>query len=627
MLRKLAKAHENWFLKVILTFVVISFISLFGVTGYINSASQNQVVVNVDGIKTTQSEFSYQINKELNAVKNIAGEDFELTDEMRNSIAENTLKQIVNEGILDSAMDRYDIRFPRSFVQQVLFNQPEFKNPATNYFSPELFKRYLSITGMTEDEYVANIKRMLAKKILIDDLLGSVEVPSVLSNAMHKMDNQRKIFKYVQISPKNITIDRAISDDEFNQYFADFGEKFAIPETRSIEVLFINNKVIEDKYVADEQTVRDYFEQNKDLLNQPEKREVLQMVFLDKESAEKALNDVVSGKDFDKVAKELNAENANSPTLGVVAYDELADGLADETFGLALNTPKLVEVADTWQVISVKEIKPAKEAVFEDVRAQIVAQLVEENMYDAYREVKGIIDDAINSGKSLAEIGNDFGVSPLTISNIREEEIISDAPDILGNAISSLDFNEYVFSYGLDEYSSAEETDNGIVVFKVTDIIDEHIPEINDIKDEIINLWQIQERNALAKEIAENLILEIEEGSDIATVAKARGLEVFRSEPISRNDTFANLYYNDISDLFLLDTNQAKLIEKEANHFVIAQLIETIHFNDELNNETLSAINERALISLLSDMSNLALKSYGDDLSIVVDYKKAGFSE
>ena len=96
MLRKLAKAHENWFLKIILAGVAISFISLFGVTGYIDSATQNQVVVDVDGIKTTQSVFSYQMNKEINAIRNLAGEDFELTDEMRNSIAENILKQIVN---------------------------------------------------------------------------------------------------------------------------------------------------------------------------------------------------------------------------------------------------------------------------------------------------------------------------------------------------------------------------------------------------------------------------------------------------------------------------------------------------------------------------------------------------
>ena len=55
MISKLAKAHESWVFKLISAAVAVSFISLFGVTGYISSASQNQTVVDVDGLKTTQS--------------------------------------------------------------------------------------------------------------------------------------------------------------------------------------------------------------------------------------------------------------------------------------------------------------------------------------------------------------------------------------------------------------------------------------------------------------------------------------------------------------------------------------------------------------------------------------------
>ena len=165
MLRKLAKPHENLFLKIILGSVAISFVALFGVTGYIDSAAQNQVVVNVDGIKTTQSSFSYQLNKEINAIKNFAGENFELTEEMRNSITENTLKQIVNEGILDKTIENLGIHFPKVLVQNVLFSQPEFIDPRTNHFNADLFNRYLSVTGMSQNEYVANIKRMIARKL------------------------------------------------------------------------------------------------------------------------------------------------------------------------------------------------------------------------------------------------------------------------------------------------------------------------------------------------------------------------------------------------------------------------------------------------------------------------------
>ena len=104
MISKLAKAHESWVFKIISAAVAVSFVSLFGVTGYIDSASQNQTVVDVDGKKTTQSEFSYRLQKELNALKNLTSDDFELTDDMRNAITEGVLRQIVDESVLDQTM-------------------------------------------------------------------------------------------------------------------------------------------------------------------------------------------------------------------------------------------------------------------------------------------------------------------------------------------------------------------------------------------------------------------------------------------------------------------------------------------------------------------------------------------
>ena len=332
MISKLAKAQESWIFKIIFVAVAISFISLFGVTGYISNASQNQTVVDVEGQKTSQSAFSYRLNREINALRNIAGEDFDLTDDMRNSIAESVLKQIIDEAVVDQTMLKNNIYFPRGLVQQVLFSRPEFQNPQNGQFNPELFSRYLANAQMSEEEYVAMIKRMMARKILINDLLHPFNVPVVLSKAIHKMDNKRKTFKYVSIVPSEMVVERKISDDEIQQYFADFSDNFQISEARDVNVLFVPNDVILKKYGASEEMIKEYFETHKKELDKPERREVLQMVFLNKEDAEKAFKKLDAGEDFNEVARELNAENKNEPTLGVVSYDELAESLANEAF-------------------------------------------------------------------------------------------------------------------------------------------------------------------------------------------------------------------------------------------------------------------------------------------------------
>lgn len=627
MISKLAKAHDSWIFKIISVAVAVSFISLFGVTGYINSASQNQTVVDVDGIKTSQSEFSYRLQKELNAVKKLTNDDFELTDDMRNALTEGVLKQIIDEGVLDRTMLAYNIYFPKAFIQQVIFTQPEFANPLNGQFNPDIFKRYLSTSGMSEAEYVAMVKRILAQKMLVSDLIQPFAVPSVLSNAIHKMDNQRKSFKYVLISPDDVKIERKITDDEVNQYFEDFSETFMIPEMRNVQILFVPNSFVLNKYAATEDMIQDYYKQHEKEFDLPEKREVQQMVFMDKSQAEKALNEVLAGRNFADVAKELKAENAEDPSLGLVAQDELADDLAYNAFEMALNKPELLQVADTWQVISIKQIVPAQKKTFEDVKQQIVDTLSAENLYDVLRDARADIDDAINGGKSLEDVAKSLGLQLVSVADIQENVPFANLPADLKSLSSSLDLNELAFSYGVDEISSAEEFDEGIVVLKVTSIIDTHLPEVADVKDKIIELWTVQEKNALAKETADSILADAENGSQLPDVAKARNLEVFRSEPISRNETFANLTAQEISDLFLAANDEVRLYEHPGNSFVVVTPFETVNYEDELDKEALEAVKNRAMISLASDMMRSALDAYAEGLKITIDYKRAGFSE
>ena len=626
MITKLAKAKDNWFFKILSAAVAVSFISLFGVTGYITTASQNQTVLQVGKNKVTQSEFSYRLQKELNAFKNLSGDDFELSDEMRTAISEDVLKQLIDENVMDQAMLKYDIHFPKAFVQQIIFRQPEFLNPANGQFHPEIFKRYLSSMGMSENEYVAMVQRTMARKMMVTDLLIPFNVPKVLSNAVAKMDNQRKSFKYTLVSPHDMTVERKISDEEIQQYFADFSENFEIPESRDAKVLFVSNDFIINKYAADEQSIRDYFEQHQKELNQPEKREVLQMVFMDKEAAEKAFEAVQNNADFATVAKENKAENAEQPTLGVVAEDELADDLAP-AFEMNAGESKLLQVADTWQVIKIKDIIPAKEAVFDEVKAQIANELANENMYDALRTAKADIDDAINGGKSLEEVAQMFQTDVFEVKNIQEETLVKGVPANAQDLAGSLDFNELVFSYGLDEVTSAEEFDTGVAVVQVTKITDAHLPEIADVREEIISMWTIQEKDALAKETADNIVADVEDGSELTAAAKARNLEAFRSAPINRNETFANLTKDEVAELFTVENGTVKMFEHSGNNYIIATPFETVSYDEAMTEEKLDDIKKRVSVSMLRDMVQSALDNFAKDFKIKVDYKRAGFAE
>ena len=122
-------------------------------------------------------------------------------------MSEGVLRQSIEESVLDQTMDRYNVNFPKEFIRQVIFTQPEFVNPLTGQFSKEAYNRYLSVAGLSESGYVEIIKRIMARKLLIDDLVKSFNIPTILSKAIHKMDNQRRSFKYVLVSPEDVKIE------------------------------------------------------------------------------------------------------------------------------------------------------------------------------------------------------------------------------------------------------------------------------------------------------------------------------------------------------------------------------------------------------------------------------------
>ena len=120
---------------------------------------------------------------------------------------------------------------------------------------------------------------------------------------------------------------------------------------------------------------------------------------------------------------------------------------------------------------------------------------------------------------------------------------------------------------------------------------------------------------------------DIEDGGEIAKAAAARDVEAYRSQPISRNESFANLTPTEVTELFLLNDGEVKMFEHAGNTFIIASPFETVNYTDELTEEDAQSVSNRATGYMFSDMSSAALENYGKDIKIKVDYQKAGLAD
>lgn len=624
MINKLAKAQKSWIAKFILILTALSFMSLFGVTGYINSAGSNRTVIKVDNIEISQAQFSYLLQREINTARHLLGDRFDLTDEMRQALIQAQTQQLVQDAVLDRTEAKYHVSFRPALIQSVIFNDPAFKDASGN-FNRDVFRQVLSRGGTTEEELVADIERDLTRRLLINMPVEGINVPEVLRRAEELADNKRRTFRYVIIRPEEVAVDRKISEDEVEQYYEDFAPNFIEPERRDVTVLLLSMKDIADKMVVDDEEVKAYYDEHKSEYETPQTRQVLQMMFADEQEANKAYFALQSGTDFYKVAEEVANQSKEDTDLGYVAEDELVYELSAEAFSLPKGGyTKPVQVGDMWQILKVADIKAGEKVPYAKAAADIREILKNERLYDESYEILTNMEDALAAGSSLEALAKTYAAVLLNVQGVAENKsVVSVAPEA-AFLLQNMDFIDTVFSYNAGEISQVLETEDGLAVVRVDKVIESHPKDIDSVRGEIEELWTVNEKAAIAQEMLNNLMYDLENGDALPAAAKRYGLKVYRSQPVTRNETFANIGYADIREMFTEPLNTPKQIQ-QGDDYVIAVAEEDYKNSAPLSENEQLLIKRKAYQSLLTDYAEAMLSSFADEYDISIQYKLLGF--
>ncbi len=626
MINKLAKAQKGWAAKLILTLTALSFMSLFGVSGYLSNASNNRAVIRVDNVEILQSQFSYLAQNELAMVSALLGDGQELTDEMRVAVIYGLSQKLLNDSILDRTADKYNVVFNPLFIQSLIVNDPTFKDSSGN-FSKEMFRELLAKSGLSEAEYVKAVKRNLVNRFLIQGQVLNINVPQVLLDAEAKVDNKRRTFKYVNIKPSEMVIDRSITDEEINQYYEDFSSNYMEPERRDLTVLYVPMQNIYDNIKVSDEDINFYYQENKADYETPETRQVLQMMFDEEEKANSAYTELQNGKDFYDVANEFARQSKEDTDLGFAAQDELLPEIASEVYAIEKGQyTKPVKVGDAWQIMKVEDIKEGSKTSFEVAASEIEKILKDERLYDESYEVLASMEDKLAAGATLETLSQELNVALKKVSGFAEDKTaLSDYQDI-NDLVLTTEFTDAGFSYALGETSQVIETDKGLFALRVDAINETHPKPLDKVRDDIVNLWSDNEKSAIAQEKLNDVMHDLENGDDMSSVGERYSLDVYTSRPLTRNETFDKVGYDDIKSMFAEPLNTPRQIQI-GDDYIVAVAIEDYDNSVELSKEETDLIKRNVLQSVTKDFADALLKSYADEYKIRVKYKLMGLTD
>ncbi len=626
MINKLAKALKGWAAKLILTLTALSFMSLFGVSSYLSNASNNRAVIRVDNVEILQSQFSYLAQNELAMASALLGDGQELTDEMRVAVIYGLSQKLLNDSILDRTADKYNIVFNPLFIQSLIVNDATFKDSSGN-FSKEMFRELLAKSGLSEAEYVKSVKRNLVNRFLIQGQVLNINVPQVLLDAESKVDNRRRTFKYVNIKPSEMVVDRSITDEEINQYYEDFSSNYMEPERRDLTVLYVPMQNIYDNIKVSDEDINFYYQENKSDYETPETRQVLQMMFDDEEKANSAYAELQNGKDFYDVASEFVGQSKEDTDLGFAAQDELLPEIASEVYAIEKGQyTKPVKVGNAWQIMKVEDIKESSKTSFDVAASEIEKILKDERLYDESYEVLGSMEDKLAAGATLETLSQELNIDLKKVLGFAEDKTASSDYQDINDLVLTTEFVDAGFSYALGETSQVIETDKGLFALRVDAVNETHPKPLDKVRDDIVNLWSDNEKSAIAQEKLNDVMHDLENGDDMSSVGERYSLDVYTSRPLTRNETFDKVGYGDIKSMFAESLNTPHQIQV-GDDYIVAVAIEDYDNSVELSKEETDLIKRNVLQSVTKDFADALLKSYADEYKIRVKYKLMGLTD
>jgi len=625
MMNKFRRMQETWLSKFILILTALSFMSLFGVSGYMGSVGKNRPVIKVDNYEVLQNEISQRLEQQMQLARGLFGDNLDINDNIRNAMLQGIVQKALTDTIVRRTADELNISISDNLVRQIVYSQAEFLN-ADGRFDLQKLRRVLSANGWTEKRYIDSLKLDITKQHLIQNPANNVNVPNVLADYISKAEKQKKTFKYVKIDPEKLVIDRKISQDEIEQYYEDFNAEFIAPEERDVSFLLFSTDDIAAKIQPSDEDIDAFYQENVSQFETPATRKVLQMVFDTQKEADKAAAALKNGKDFYDVAKDMAGQDKETTDLGYVSEDMLIADMSEPVFKAQKGDvigPVKSEMG--WHIMKVADLKAGSKTDKEKAKAQIIATLKKDRAYDEAYTISAEIEDKIGAGATLEDIAKEMNVKIYDVTGLREDGKSRTVPDAYAALTKSSEFIDTAFSYNTDEVSQVVESDNGFLVLNVNKIVEAHPKDISEVRGDIEALWEVNERNAIAQEIVNDVMHDLETGDTIESIASRNKLTLHQTNALTRSQNFEKISQDVMLELFQEKTGAPKLINTDGTQIIAVG-------SDAVRQEKVSAAEKEAVakrvkMDLTSDFANQLIEDFASDYDVRVKYRLLGLAD
>jgi peptidyl-prolyl cis-trans isomerase D len=536
------KASSNWLGKTIMATVMGILIVSFGIWGIadIFRGFGQSTVAKVGHTEITTDQFRQIYTERLQQVGRQLGRPLTMDQARAFGFDRQVLQQILAEAALDEQARRLGLGQSNDETMRLIFSDPNFRG-VNGAFDPARFQTAIRQMGYSEQRFIAEQRRFALRRQIAGTIAAGLEPPKVLLEALARFQNEQRTIEYIKLGAAQAGTIEPPSPETLASYFDDHKALFRAPEYRKIAFVAITPEDIGKWTEVSDEDARKVFEQRRDKLGTPERREVWQIVFPNAEEAMAARSRVESGTSFDDLAKERGL-NPSDVDLGMIAKSAIADpAIANAAFSLQpgeISQPEQGRFG--YALVKVGKIEPGVTPVYENFAAEIKREIANERARAKVAELRDRMEDERGGGASVIEAAQKLGLTPVTVDAVDRSGRRPDGQPA-PNIPQGLDVVSQAFNSDIGVDNDPISFNGGYVWYDVLGITPSRERTLDEVKDQVEAKWRDDQIASRLRTKASDMVQKLEQGGKLAEEAAQAGLTVQTASGLKREGSVPGL--------------------------------------------------------------------------------------
>ena len=415
-------------------------------------------------------------------------------DEIRSfQIHSLSLGALINDAVFENEYDSIKLIIDESVVAQ----KTKERIPQLYDKNNKLNETYLNTFMKQQQLKIEDIVQIInfeTRDEFVNNALFNINYPQYFSSKIDNYNNHSRKISYIEFLLEEVNIENDIQKyalnmkEELEKYYENNINQYMSKENRNVEYIIFNKKKYANNFVPTNFEIKEYFDLNKVLYYEKEKRSFIQFNFKTLEEAKNfksKIQNFINPSDILKFAEENNIRFNEFENL---IADEMLEEISKPLFELNQNQQsKIIETSIAKHIIILQSIEPERQLKFDEVKENIknTITIIELNNY--FIDIKNQASEKILNGKSLSEIANYFNLTISLINNITQDYDQYDQSEEI--IISSL--IPAAFGSNKDFVSDVIDINNDYAyIFNVKEITPSTPLDITSIQEILLNDWK-----------------------------------------------------------------------------------------------------------------------------------------